>query len=229
MSRIRSLLITLPVAAATVFLVAGCSGPVIPPVSVQPQGATPIATPQVLPTLVPSAEPVAAPTLSDLDCSHLVPLTAIQGKFGPDVVPSTPTPLAESDGAWVHLDQISSADGIACAWANGTDVHAAGFEGALVLVLTNATASWAEARPQMLESDDEQETGYPESHFGDESFQNCGYPDESPFPFCHDNVLVGTFWISIELSGVNHGGVLTAPVDPILQAATDAVGALAHG
>jgi hypothetical protein len=228
-SSIRSLLITLPVAAATVFLAAGCSGPVIPPVSVQPQGPTPIATPQVLPTLVPSAAPVAAPTLSDLDCSDLVPLAAIQGKFGSDVVPSTPTPLADSSGAWVHLDQISSADGLACAWANGTDVNALGYEGALVLVLTNATASWAEARPQMLDSDDERETSYPESHFGDESFQNCGYPDERAFRSCHDNVLVGTYWISIELSGVNHDGVLTAPVDPILQAATDAIGTLAHG
>ncbi|MEP6482672.1 MAG: hypothetical protein ABJA94_11775 [Rhodoglobus sp.] len=224
MSSIRSLFIALPVAAATVLLAAGCTNPVLAPVPTAPVAATPVATPSATPTVAA----VQAQTLAHLDCDHLIPLAAIQGKFGSDVVPSTPTPLADSNGAWVHLDQISSADGLACAWANGPDVHASGYEGALVLVLTNATASWSAARPEMLGSDDGQEMGTPETHFGDESFQDCGFPDEKPFPFCHDNVLVNSFWISIELSGVNHDGVLLAPTDPIVQAATDAVGALAH-
>jgi hypothetical protein len=164
-----------------------------------------------------------------------VPLATIQAKFGPDVVPATVDAssytIRTSDpiNDATSFDAVTRAHGLICDWNNGLSQDSADYQGVLIRVLPNASTAWASVRDYLLAVDDDNEgAGDPAiAHLGDESSINCGYPDEMPFNFCHDNVLVGSYWIAIDMDGVVSGGARGIPSAPIDQVVTSTIQGLA--
>jgi hypothetical protein len=238
-SRARSLLIALPLAAGVVLLAAGCTNP-----DLTPKVADPAVPPTVTATPTPApassespAAPAAEPAVSDLPCSSLVPLATIQAKFGPDVVPAVvdASSYTIDQSAPIYdatsFDAVARAHGLVCDWNNGLGQASADYQGVLIRVLPDAASTWAGVRDYLVAVDDDNEgAGDPAiAHLGDESSINCGYPDEMPFNFCHDNVLVGSYWIAIDMDGVVSGGARGLPSAPIDQVVTSTIqGFAAH-